>query len=58
MFWGFDGLVWSSLFCDLDSVLCSVCCVDVCGFGVVMIVICMINKCEFALLVYIGILRD
>ena len=35
----------------MGSVLCSVCCVDMCGFGVVMIVICVINKCELVCIV-------
>lgn len=38
----------------MGSVLCSVCCVGVCSFGVVILVIFMISMCWFVLLVSVG----
>ena len=48
--WDFDALVWSCLLCDLRVVYCVWCvmyCVGMCGFGVVIIVICMASTCEY-----------
>lgn len=38
----------------MGSVLYSVCCVGVCSFGVVILVIFMISMCWFVLLVSVG----
>lgn len=55
--WGFDASVLMHPLRELWVVCCVRCVVLVCGFGIVIIAICMVNTCGFVLLVQVGKLR-